>query len=449
MALAGLGALGHALKARNQLALDGARIEDPESGEVIDAEHCPLMRKALLAQGVELSQLSPRPPSEFAGGGATAEMAEARYESFEKMRQELLSVVLETRRELRSRAEAKRRARASLEEDSEASTASLGLENPEDLLRREQEHMQRVLEAAHRRIENQKTMEKEHEMRAQEMIAESAKFNEELQAKKQQFEKEIERKRYSTELARQARNLRREEQDEAELQESRRLDEVRAQKTINFEEQVEARKSEVQEKGLKFQRKRAQKLAKIRSINADKEAKRRQIADETEARLDASEKHRTAALELRQTTLALKNEQERSSARERIRQNRAAEEEQREAKVSLGRRPLAHPLLSLDCAAHTDAPRCAPGRAAQRALGGGSLSRGAHQSGEGGGETRCHWWHLGCTLPRVPAMLVRTGATGAEGGGAEAGGGCGGAAGGGTGCDDGGQDAAAGGARGA
>ena len=118
MALAGLGALGHALKARNQLALEGARIEDPESGEVIDAEHCPLMRKALLAQGVELSQLSPRPPSEFAGGGATAEMAEARYESFEKMRQELLSVVLETRRELRSRAEAKRRARASLEEDS-------------------------------------------------------------------------------------------------------------------------------------------------------------------------------------------------------------------------------------------------------------------------------------------------------------------------------------------
>ena len=78
--------------------------------------------------------------------------------------------------------------------------------------------------------------------------------------------------------------MRREEQDEAELQQSRRLDEVRAQKTINFEEQVEARKSEVQEKGLKFQRKRAQKLAKIRSINADKEAKRRQIADETEAR---------------------------------------------------------------------------------------------------------------------------------------------------------------------
>ena len=205
MALAGIGALGNALKARSQLALEGTRIEDPDSGEVIDAEHCPLMRKALLAQGVELSQLSPRPPSVFAGGGATAEMAEARYESFEKMRQELLSVVLETRRELRSRSEAKRRARASLEEDSEASTASLGLENPEDLLRREQEHMQRVLEAAHRRIENQKTMEKEHEMRAQEMIAESAKFNDELLAKKEQFEKGIERKRYSTELARQVR----------------------------------------------------------------------------------------------------------------------------------------------------------------------------------------------------------------------------------------------------
>ena len=49
MALAGIGALGNALKARSQLALEGTRLEDPESGEVIDAEHCPLMRKALLA----------------------------------------------------------------------------------------------------------------------------------------------------------------------------------------------------------------------------------------------------------------------------------------------------------------------------------------------------------------------------------------------------------------
>ena len=157
---------------------------------------------------------------------ATPEIVEARFKGFERMRMELLDLVLETRRQLQGQMEAKRRAKAQ-QLSAQDSDATLGMESPEELLQREQEHMQRVLHAAHARIEKEKAMEKDHELRAQEMIKESVAFHvipqvvtllrvscgpmltdclcfqESLVLKKENHEKTIEKKRYKTELSRQ------------------------------------------------------------------------------------------------------------------------------------------------------------------------------------------------------------------------------------------------------
>jgi hypothetical protein len=154
---------------------------------------------------------------------------------------------------------------------------TLGMESPEELLQREQEHMQRVLHAAHARIEKEKAMEKEHELRAQEMITECVAFHERLVLEKEQYEKEIEKKRYNTELSRQTRNLKKEEQDEADLAESRRLAEVRAQKTTMFEKQNAQNKNAATDRALKFARERAIKLERIKKLNAQKEANLRAV----------------------------------------------------------------------------------------------------------------------------------------------------------------------------
>jgi hypothetical protein len=226
--------------------------------------------QALLSQGVELQQLLPRVKEDFGDPNATPEIIEARFTCFERMRHQLVDTVLEARRQLQLRAEGRRQARANIEE--QESDVSLGMESPEALLQREQEHMQRVLAAAHARIEKEKTMEKEQELRAQEMIKESRAFHEWLVEKAAKHEKDIEQKRYKTELSRQSRNAKRVEQDEADLAEARRLAEVRAEKTKKFEETNALNKLEATDKALEFARGRAVKLKRIKKIREEQEA---------------------------------------------------------------------------------------------------------------------------------------------------------------------------------
>eukprot|EP01043_Picozoa_sp_COSAG02_P065887 COSAG02_NODE_10082_length_2030_cov_3.047644_2_plen_285_part_00 len=226
--------------------------------------------QALLSQGVELQQLLPRAKEDFGDPNATPEIIEARFTSFERMRHQLVDTVLEARRQLQLRAEGRRQARAAMEEQD--SDVSLGMESPEALLQREQEHMQRVLAAAHARIEKEKTMEKEQELRAQEMIKESRAFHEWLVEKAAKHEKDIEQKRYKTELSRQSRNAKRVEQDEADLAGARRLAEVRAEKTKIFEETNALNKLEATDKALEFARGRAVKLKRIKKVREEQEA---------------------------------------------------------------------------------------------------------------------------------------------------------------------------------
>ena len=115
-------------------------------------------------------------------------------------------------------------------------------------------------------------MEKEHELRAQEMIKESVAFHEGLVVKKEKHEKQIEQKRYKTELSRQARNAKRAEQDDADLSEARRLADVRAEKTMTFEETNSQNKLEATNKALEFARGRAVKLQRVKKLNEEKES---------------------------------------------------------------------------------------------------------------------------------------------------------------------------------
>jgi hypothetical protein len=256
-------------RGRARMLRQAVELIDPVTMERIDAERDALLKKALLSQGVELQQLLPRLKEDFSDAHATPEIVQARFKGFERMRTELLDLVLETRRQLQSQAEARRRAKAKLEEET---TGSLGMESPEELLQREQEHMQRVLAAAHARIEKEKAMEKEHELRAQEMIKESVAFHEGLVVKKEKHEKQIEQKRYKTELSRQARNAKRAEQDDADLSEARRLADVRAEKTMTFEETNSQNKLEATNKALEFARGRAVKLQRVKKLNEEKES---------------------------------------------------------------------------------------------------------------------------------------------------------------------------------
>ncbi len=226
--------------------------------------------QALLSQGVELQQLLPRVKEDFGDPNATTEIIEARFTCFEHMRHQLLDTVLEARRQLQLQAAGRRKARAEMEE--QESDASLGMESPEALLQREHEHMQRVLAAAHARIEKEKAMEKEQELRAQEMIKESVAFHEWLVVKAKKHEKDIEQKRFKTELSRQSRNAKRVEQDEADLAEARRLAEVRAERTMKFEETNALNKLEATDKALAFARGRAVKLERIKKIREEQEA---------------------------------------------------------------------------------------------------------------------------------------------------------------------------------
>jgi hypothetical protein len=180
---------------------------DRTTGEVVHVKHDPYLREALLSQGVELGQLVPRSRAEFSDGKASEAIVDARYKSFQTMQQGLMDIVLRARRTLKSHAEAKRAYQAQQKDLAERQTprrqpswrdgAGAGADAGDggavasprkvagdgvtlatgsatgtgDLLAREQEHMQKVLEAAYRRVTKEKAMEKEHEIRAQELIA--------------------------------------------------------------------------------------------------------------------------------------------------------------------------------------------------------------------------------------------------------------------------------------
>ena len=286
---------------------------DPVTMERVDAERDALLKKALLVQGVELQQLLPRMLEDFQHAHATPEIVQARFKGFERMRMELLDLVLETRRQLQSQAEGRRRAKAQ-QLAAQDSDATLGMESPEDMLQREQQHMQRVLHAAHQRIEKEKEMEQDHELMAQEMIRKTRVFNEGVVLQKKTHEKTIEKTRYKTELHRQARNTKREEDEEDHLAESRRLAEDRAQNMMNFEAQNAQNKNDATDKALKFARERAVKLERIKKLNAQKEAKLLATADRTEQKMEMSEKMRTQTMEIKMTTIALQNEDKRLKA---------------------------------------------------------------------------------------------------------------------------------------
>lgn len=263
------------MRSRGRGARQPVELIDPRTSECIDATRDALLSQALRSQGVELQQLLPRAKEGFADPNATPAIIEARFACFERLRLSLLETVLEARRQLQAQTEERLRSKEQVDTDSEA---SLGMESPEELLRREQEHMQKVLAAAHARIEKEKAMQKAHELRAQEMIKESVAFHEWLVRKKKKHEKEMELKRYKTELSRQSRNAKRVEQEEVDLAEARRLAEVRAEKTKQFEETNALNKQEATDKALAFARTRAAKLERIKKDREETEVARLSVS---------------------------------------------------------------------------------------------------------------------------------------------------------------------------
>eukprot|EP01048_Picozoa_sp_COSAG05_P008572 COSAG05_NODE_659_length_8055_cov_3.528406_4_plen_197_part_00 len=150
------------------------KLLDPTSGEIMDVSRDNHLQRALRSQGVDIQQLMPVKKEEFADSSASAELVEVRYASFMRTQHELLDSVLRSRREFKSHAAARQQVRDNLEE---ATSPLFGVpevkkEDTEQLLMKEKQHMQRVLDAAYRRIQKNKEMEQENEIRAREKIQE-------------------------------------------------------------------------------------------------------------------------------------------------------------------------------------------------------------------------------------------------------------------------------------
>ena len=162
----------------------------------------------------------------------------------------------------------------------------------EELLRKEQEHMQKVMDAANNRIQQEKEEEKVRELRAQEVIEESRKFHEGLVAKMKAREQKNERTRYKTELKRQDRVRKSDDAAMKALEDGRQLDSARAERTQTIEEQRAEREKEMRKQKLDFARQRAEKMKIVKKQQEQAELDRLVASNDLEARLADAEAHR-------------------------------------------------------------------------------------------------------------------------------------------------------------
>eukprot|EP01050_Picozoa_sp_SAG11_P010756 SAG11_NODE_1098_length_5875_cov_3.667936_1_plen_313_part_00 len=229
----------------------------------------PLLEESMRMNGVELQQLLPRPEAEFEPKDSKPDkLTMARHQAFDKLRLELLNMVLETRRDLQEHS----LARAAVSPRSSALSAKLGeLTDTEALLKREQAHMERVMSAAENRILRDKEREQAAELQAQAVLAESQRFHELLEKKAKAREAKFEKVRYKTELKRQARVRQSIKEAEDAAERARQLDAAREQKTLNFEEMRATREAVEREKKLAFAHDRAARMKTAREIRLAEE----------------------------------------------------------------------------------------------------------------------------------------------------------------------------------
>jgi hypothetical protein len=146
------------------------KLLDPASGETIDVGWDSHFMQALITQGVTLDQLMPVDKSSFKNDTASEALIAARIQSWERTQRELLDSVLRARRELKTHDSAKREVRNALSASAEK-LLHVERVDADEQLNQEKEHMQKVLDAAYRRIAREAAMDRDHEIRAREMIA--------------------------------------------------------------------------------------------------------------------------------------------------------------------------------------------------------------------------------------------------------------------------------------
>eukprot|EP01052_Picozoa_sp_SAG31_P013682 SAG31_NODE_828_length_11716_cov_4.405785_11_plen_386_part_00 len=240
-------------------------------------------------------------------------------------------MVLETRRDLQQNSAAK----AALSgKRSPPGSPVRGLSDNEALLRKEQEHMHKVMDAANRRIEKEKEEEKAMELRAQEVIEESRRFHEGLVAKMKAREQKNEKTRYKTELKRQERVRKKTEEEAEAIESGRKADEKRVQHEQIIEEQRLEREAEMRKQKLEFARVRAKKLKMAKQLQKQAEIKQVKAANELEKKLAVAEKHRGHVFRQARKAKMDQNSTMRKKVEERV-GRRLAEESERTAAQKL------------------------------------------------------------------------------------------------------------------